>query len=110
MNLLKLTLSISLLGIFILLTITTLTKPKTLQINQITKQDINKNIQITGELIQTKSPLENFQILTIKDSKGEINILTNKILNLKKSQQLTIIGKVQEYKNQLQIQADKITT
>lgn len=64
---------------------------------------------IQGEVFNIKSYKESkFQIISIKDNTGKIDITTNKILNLINNQTIIVIGKVTQYKEGLQIQADKI--
>ena len=107
-NVFKITLSISLMGILLLLIISN-QQPKLTTINQITIKDLNKNIKIQGEITNIKNYQEsNFQILSIKDETGEIDITANQILNLTNSQTIIVSGKVTEYENNLQIQASKI--
>ena len=105
----KLTLTISLLGIIILLILTNTLQPTLKNIEDITTKDLNKKAKVQGIIINIKSFEEsNFQILTLSDSTGKIDITTNKILNLKKGQQITVVGRVTDYKQDLQIEAEKI--
>ena len=107
-NPLKLTLSISFIGIFLLLSITTLMQPKLIAIEEINHKYLNKNIKIQGEIQDIRTYQDSFQVIPIKDETAEIDIITNEILNLTKSESITVIGKVQEYKQYLQVQANKI--
>jgi len=106
-SLLKLSFTISLLGILFLLFISTL-EPNLTNISEITSKDLNKKTKIQGQLINIKTINPDFQILTIKDSTKEIDITLDKSIKITKNQNLTIIGKVTEYKKNLQIQAEKI--
>jgi len=109
--LLKISLSASLIGILILLIISTNFQPKQINIKDINNNLINKKIQVTGEIINIKNYKDsNFQILILKDRTGQISITLNKILNLKKNQNIVVIGTVNQYQGNLQIQADKITS
>ena len=109
LNLLQISLISSLFGIFILIILMNLPL-KQIKINQITTQDLNKQINIQGKIQSIKSFKEsNFQIIALQDSTGEINITIDKILNLQKNQTIIVIGKITEYNKQLQIQANKIS-
>ncbi|MDD5193464.1 MAG: OB-fold nucleic acid binding domain-containing protein [Candidatus Nanoarchaeia archaeon] len=113
--LLKISLIISILGIFLLLTISNLQNPALIPIKNLNECLINKNVQIQGSIINIKD-YDNFKILTVKDKTGKISVLLNKNnhknlennINLKLNQQITIVGKVAEYNEKLQINADKI--
>ncbi len=106
-SLLKLSFTISLLGIFFLLFISTL-EPNLKNISDITTKDLNKKTKIQGQLVNIRTINPDFQILTIKDSTNQIDITLDKPLKITKNQNLTIIGKITEYKNLPQIQAEKI--
>ena len=115
MNLKKLSLTISLLGVITLLILTNTLEPKLTSINKITIKELNKKVKIQGKIINIKN-YENsridelFYILTVSDTTEEIEVILNikKTLNLKINQNVTITGRVNTYKNQLQIQAEKI--
>ncbi len=107
-SLLKLTLAISLIGIIFLLILSNILEPKLQSISEINTKDLNKKIKTKGQITNIKT-YENFQILTISDSIKSINIILNKPLNLTRNQNLTITGTLNQYKNKLQIQAEKIT-
>ena len=109
-NLLKISFAITIIGILLLLFLTTL-KPEKKDIANITSKDLNKQIQVSGKITNIRNYNEsNFQIITIEDSTGKINIILNKNLNLTNISNITIIGEVQEYKSELQISvlSDKI--
>ena len=112
MNLIKISLTISLLGIIILLILTNLIEPKLTKIKDITIKQLNKKVKILGKVENIKNyetkTNENFQVLTISDETGYIETILNKDLNVKKYQEMIIIGKVIIYKDKLQIQAEKI--
>lgn len=102
MNLLKLSLIISLTGTLLLLFLSSL-PPKLTQIEDIKTNNPNKLIRIRGEIIKSEKK-NNFYLITIKDNTDHIQILHNKNLSGK----LEIVGKVKEYKNKLQIYPEKI--
>jgi|ETNmetMinimDraft_2_1059921.scaffolds.fasta_scaffold36013_1 DNA/RNA endonuclease YhcR with UshA esterase domain len=108
-NLLQLSLVISLLGIFILIIFASTINPKQITIKEINNQLLNKQVKVSGQITNLRTFEEsNFQLIDIKDDTGKITITTDKIINISKDQNLQIIGKVTEYNHTLQIQASKI--
>ena len=107
MILTKLSFTISIMGIFILLLLSNLLSPKLIEIQEITPILINKQIQVQG-IVQDIKNYDNFQVLTIADNTGKINITLDKLTNIKINQTIIVIGKITEYKTNLQVQADKI--
>ncbi len=79
-------------------------------ISDITSKDIGKKVKIHGQvMIQEDIKESKLLVIKIKDSTGEIEGIisySNNALQLTKN--LTIIGKVQQYKGSLQIQVEKI--
>jgi|APSaa5957512576_1039674.scaffolds.fasta_scaffold156035_2 DNA/RNA endonuclease YhcR with UshA esterase domain len=109
LSLLQISLIISLVGIFILISIANLSPPDSLKISEINSNQLNKNIIISGQITNIMDFEEsNFQIITLKDSTGEIQATINKVINLNKNQNITIIGKITEYRGELQINTNKI--
>ena len=71
---------------------------------------IDRKVRVQGDIFNIRSYKESdFQIISIKDNTGRIDITTDKILNLKNNQTIIITGKITEYKGSLQIQAEKIS-
>lgn len=109
-NILQSSLIISLVGILILLSITTFLQPKQINISEINIKHLNKNIIVSGQITSIRSFEDSeFQIITLKDSTGEIQITADKVLQLTNNQNITVLGKITEYKGDLQVQANKIT-
>ena len=106
-NIFNLTLVISLIGIFLLLFLSYSLSPDLIDIEKIDNKSINKQVKIQGKIINIKDK-QSFKILQIQDNTGKINILCNCKDNIKQNQTLIIVGKIQEYKEVLQISADKI--
>lgn len=104
-------LALSLMGIFILIILVNTQEPKQLtQISFIDDKHLNKEIKITGQIISIKEYQNEFKSILINDNSSEIPIICecrniNKTL-LKK--QIEVIGKVTEFQNNLEIQANKI--
>jgi len=108
-NLLKTSLSFSFVGILLLLFISNFIQSPFTEIQDITNQSLNQKIQVSGQITNVKSyENSNFQVLTIKDETGQIDITMSKILNLTNIKQIEVIGTITEYKGKLQIQVDKI--
>jgi len=110
-TLLKISLIISILGILILLLLVNIIEPTQIKIKNINENLLNNKIQIIGKIQSIKTYKEsNFEILTINDSTGKIDVLINNLItNITKNQTVIVIGKISEYKNNLEIQADKIS-
>ena len=105
----KLSLTISLLGIMTLLILSNLINPKSTDIKDITPKHLNKMIKIHGTIFNMKSyPDISFQVISIKDETGKIDITTDKILDLKNNQEITVTGLVKDYKGFLQVEAETI--
>ena len=108
-NLLKTSIIISLIGIFLLLFLTNILNPKQININQINNKLLNKNVQVQGQVLNIKTyENQNLQVILIKDETSQIEIITNKITNLENNETIIVIGKITTYKEDLQITADKI--
>jgi len=106
---LKTTLSISLIGILLLLFLSEFLSPKITNISDINNNLLNQKTQVQGQIFNIRTFEDsNFQIISIKDSTGKIDIILNKLVNITNNQNITVMGKVTEYNQTLQIQADKI--
>lgn len=118
MDLKKISLTISLLGVITLLILANTLEPKLTSINKITIKELNKKVRIQGQIINIKNyentkTKETFYILTISDGVGKIDTVLNtksnsNLLNIKINQNVTITGRVSQYKDKLQIQVEKI--
>lgn len=111
----QLSFTISLIGILFLLFLITFPPQKITPISNINSNQLNKQVKVQGTITNIKEFNQyNFLLITVKDPTGEIDILLSSTnlnqTNLTKSQNITIIGKVTQYKNNLQVQAEKITT
>ena len=107
---LKTTLSISLIGILLLLFLSEFISPKITNISDINNKLLNQKTQVQGQILSIRTFEDsNFQIISIKDSTGKINIILNNPINITNNQNITVIGTINQYNQTLQIQADKIT-
>jgi DNA/RNA endonuclease YhcR with UshA esterase domain len=108
-KLFKVSLIISLAGVFLLLLLSNILEPKHISIGEINDMLIDKKVKVQGEIFNIKSYKDsNFEVISIKDNTGKIDITLNEILNITNTQKIIVTGTVQEYKGYLQIQADKI--
>ncbi len=108
-NLKTISLITSIIGIFMLLLFLNIQDPKPIKISSINEKQINKHVTIQGQLIRAYTLKGDFTALIIKDNTGSIEIVCNcPDLKNQTNQNMSITGKISEYNNQLQIQADKI--
>lgn len=107
----KACLTISLLGIISLFVLSELITLPTREISQITKKDLDKQVKVIGKVTNTKD-LPGIFLFTLEDKKSQIKIILFKEgkINIQKNSILEIQGKVTEYKGELEIEAEKITT
>lgn len=100
-TLLKLSLIISFLGIFLLLLISALQKPK--QASSYEDLKLNEQVKTTGKIISI-SKFEDFSVIKLDN-----NITLTCNCQLQQNKTIEAEGKVTEYNNIKQIQAEKIT-
>lgn len=82
-----------------------------ISIKKINQKQIDNYVKINGTIINIEkitSEKNYFSILRLKDSLGSIDIIDYKNSDLKLNQNIEVVGKVSEYKNQLQIESKKI--
>lgn len=105
----KTSLTISLVGILLLLIYTENLTIPTKNISEITNRDIDKYIKIMGQVTRV-TDLPVLTILNIKDQTSEITAIVFKEeeLDINENDFLIIEGKVAEYKGELEIIAEKI--
>jgi RecJ-like exonuclease len=104
-NLLKISLAGSIVGIFLLLLLADFLPLPLTNLEDIDNSMINQKVKIQGEIFKIENK-ENFQILSIRDETGRIDILSNS--NITSLQEIEVKGTVKEYNGYLQIQANKI--
>jgi len=106
-KLLKISLIISILGIFSLIILSNYLTIKDLEIKDINQDLINKKIQIQGIIFEIKD-YSDFQLIKIRNETEEIEIIVNNHLNLTENKIIRVIGTVKEYNSNFQINAEKI--
>ncbi len=103
--LLKISLILSLIGIFTLLIISNL-QPPVSTIYELNKTKERKQIKLEGEIAWIREINENFYLATLKDETGEIDLTLNKEIPINK--QVEVIGELTIYNGKIQIQTKKI--
>ncbi len=106
-NLKEISILISIIGILFLLILSNIIEPKLIKISDINEYQINQKVKIEGT-IKKLIKYNDFTILTLKDNEKEISVFVDKVINLKKDKKIIVAGWVTEYKNKLQIRAEKI--
>ena len=102
---------ISLIGILALIFLSQILEPERKDISKITERNINEIIKIRGQVTDAREyNNKTFQILTVKDATGAISAIMNakSLIEINKSRNYSIIGKVQIYNNTLQISVNRL--
>ena len=109
-KLLKISFIASLIGILILIIIVNSLPTGLVEIKDIDEDYLGKRIAIQGTIFSiTNYEDQNFQTMIIKNQSGLIHVISNSKTPINKiSDTLLIIGTLESYKNELQINADKI--
>ena len=108
-TLLKLSLIISVIGIFTLLLIIEKIEIKNSDISNISNYSLDQKVKVKGFISSVKN-LPGILILTLRDNSGEITVIVFKEeeIELKKDMLIEVEGTLKEYKGKLEIEADKI--
>jgi len=104
-HLLKISLAASIIGIFLLTLLADILPRPLTNLEEMDSNMINQKVRVQGEIFKIEDK-EGFQILSIKDETGKIDVICNS--NITAIQNVEVEGTVKEYKSYLQIQADKI--
>ena len=97
----------SLTGIILLMTLMLVEEPEKLKIERLNQEILNKKVSVFGEVVKIRNYSE-FQIITISDLTGKIDVFSEKTPPLKIGQKIKVDGKVEEYENRVQIRSIKI--
>lgn len=96
---------LALIGIIALILLSNCIEPKTRSISEIDKSKLGEYVKISGEISNIRqSSVTSF---TIKDESSEIYGFSYEPLDLKNGE-YEIIGKVNEYKDSLEIEVNKL--
>ena len=108
---LKIYLALSFFGVLLLVFLSSHLKPQEYSIINITEINMGDYVAIKGNISGIKNFEESeFYILTITDKTGSITgTLNSKNLSINKTQEYFIAGKITKYKNETQIEINKIT-
>lgn len=109
-KLLKACFIVSLLGILLLLFLSETIQPPAAEISSISKNMLEKSVSVQGKVISERN-FDNFKILELCENSVCIPVTLSSKENLTysfASKEIIVIGKVAEYENELQINADKI--
>jgi len=106
----KVWLTLSLLGILLLTFLSSHLTPKEYNIINVTESKVGDYVVVKGQISGIRNFQESeFYILTIKDETGKITgTLNSKNLSINKTQEYLITGKITKYKNETQINIEKI--
>lgn len=97
---------ISIIGILILLFLTTIVKPKEINICNLNQTKENDFVVVFGKIIYERNLTETFTSLTLQNSSCKIDITCN--CNGFLGKNVSVVGKIEYYQNKTQINADKI--
>ena len=108
---LKICLVLSLLGILLLVFLSSHLTPKEYSIINITERNIDNYVTLKGQISNIKNFQESeFYILTIEDNTGKITgTLNSRNFTINKTREYIITGKITKYENETQINIEKIT-
>lgn len=107
-SLLKLSLVVAILAILVIVLLANNLEPKTITISAINERMLDEWVKISGKVVDERT-FENLKILTIDDGNATINaILREKENSSFLYQHVIILGKVIEYKNELEIEISRI--
>ena len=93
---------IGIMGLFLLSGI----EPKARGIENISRGDLDIRVKIIGEIDKVSNITKTFFILKLEDDTGEIDVLLEKWFD--SDEEVEVVGKVEEYKGNLQIRAERI--
>ncbi|MBI2508102.1 OB-fold nucleic acid binding domain-containing protein [Candidatus Woesearchaeota archaeon] len=105
----KVSLIISVMGTFLVLLILEYSEVKLTEINSLGKNQLETRVKVQGAIVSIKET-PGLYILTIKDTSATIPLVIFKedTLALEKNTQVEVIGKLTEYKKELEIIVEKI--
>lgn len=108
-KLLKACFLVSLFGILLLLFLSEVMQPPLTEISSINKNILGKSLSLLGSVVSEKN-MGDFKVLELcGNSSACISVILNsKDKNNFTGKDIIVVGKLAEYKNELQIEADKI--
>lgn len=106
-SLFKISLIVSLTGTLFVLLLANILEPEPVQIKEIDNSYIDCFVKIRGNITDTRN-LDNMFIISVEDETGKINAVGYDNADFEKVLNVEIVGKVTEYKGELEIEAAKI--
>ena len=106
-SLLKLSLITTLIGIFILIILSNNLEPEINDISSINEKMIDEWVKIKGN-VTNQAEFDTLTILTIYDGTAGIRAIIYKKIENIEGHEVIILGKIIEYKNELEIEISKI--
>lgn len=103
-TLLKISLIISFIGIFLLFFLSSF-EPQTTAISNVLKLSENQLVKLQGNITKTQDK-DSFFILTLQDATGKINIISEK--NFQENSTIEVLGKTEVFNNKTQVRAERI--
>jgi DNA/RNA endonuclease YhcR with UshA esterase domain len=109
-RLLKISFIISISGILLLLLLSDMMQPELVEIKNIDNKLLGKKVRAEGKILNIKNFEDSdFQIISMEDETGKIDVTSDKLTNLEKNKEILVTGTVTEYNESIQIRADIIT-
>lgn len=113
-KLVKISLIIALLSIFIILLLALNLEPKITKIKDIDKKSLDEWVKIHGRVLdvekfKSNDSLKTLTLIKIDDYTGSIIVVFRRdIKEIRFGQNIEVLGKITEYKDNLEIEASKI--
>jgi hypothetical protein len=100
----------SIIGILFLFVISQNLEIKEIPLNKLSNQNLGEKILVKGKIQEISYQKSSIEIVLENQNKSNLEIImfTDKILNLKQNQTVQIYGKLDSYRNKLQLIVDKI--
>jgi DNA/RNA endonuclease YhcR with UshA esterase domain len=105
----KISIAIAIIGIAVLILISSTFQPKSINLKDINSNTIGQKVKISGKVISEKdySNEDYFRVLTLQDETGKIQVTCNCKTSLV-NKTIEVTGTAEEFKKQPQINANKI--
>ena len=110
MNIIKISITVAIIGIIALFFLVRYQEQNTVKISELKQGQIER---ITGMINSLYTSKDGHTFLKVTDSSGEISVVAFKssnidVYNLDVGDQISVLGRVEEYKNELEIIAKEI--
>lgn len=105
--LLKLSLVVALISTFLIVILAANLEPETRKIETINEKSLDEWVKIKGNVTQ-ELELETLKIITVNDKTASINCVLRQKSDSFKDKQVEILGKIIDYKGDLEIEISRI--